>query len=363
MPGESLVSVANTAFCVDLAPRLADGNLFFSPLSIESALAMTMAGADGETLKEMMAALRLEFPEKDIDAGFAILFSLINPTSPPAERGYALNIANAIYASKDYEWKQAFIDKVRDLYRSEVQSCDFFNNSEGVRNEINSWVEGKTNNKIKNLIAQGMLSPSTSMVLVNAIYFKGDWQTPFKKTSTVEKPFFLADGKKSNAMLMQRSGEITLYEEKLFNAVYLPYAKNEVGMVVILPNAPMEGMPNPGALPDVEKALTADKLMAITRSLSSGWGEGIAEYDTIVNLAIPRFRVETEYGLNEPLISMGIKKAFSNEANFSKMTDKRTCISAVIHKAFVEVNEEGTEAAAATGVTMRACSAMMPKTQ
>lgn len=358
MPSESLVAFANTAFCADLTPRLPAGNLFFSPFSIEAALAMTTAGADGDTLKEMKATLRLEFPEKDIDDGFAALFSLISPTTNPAERGYALSVANAIYASKEYVWKEAFIDRVRNLYRSEIKSCDFLNNSEGVRKEINAWVEEKTNNKIKNLIANGMLSPSSSMVLVNAIYFKGDWQTQFEKTSTVEKPFFLADGEKSNAMLMQRSGEITLYEEELFNAVYLPYANNEVGMVVILPNAPTEGIPN---LPHVEKSLTAEKLTTLTGSLSSGWGDGIARHDTIVNLALPRFRVETEYGLRDPLDSMGMKLAFSDLADFRKMTDKLTQISAILHKAFVEVNEEGTEAAAATAVVMRATCESMPR--
>ena len=359
------VADASAAFGCDLYGELAKAdagkNLFFSPLSIEAALAMTAAGAKGNTFDEMQKTLHLPKDEAATDAGFKHIFAKVNDAETPADkRGYTLSLANAIYAQSGFAWEKAFTDRVSSAYGAGILDADFQADPEKERLRINGWVEKETRDTIKDLIAKGILTKLTRMVLVNAVYFKGDWESAFKKDATKDQPFFLADGGRADAPLMYQRGAFGLYQDDTLQALELPYKAGQMAMVAVLPR-------KKDGLGEMEKALTPKKVDQILASFHRGAGAAIGRRSDKVDVFLPKFKIETSYALKESLGSLGMKDAFiRGKADFSRMSPKALSdelhISAVVHKAFVDVNEEGTEAAAATGVVMEGRKSAAPPT-
>ena len=352
------VADASAAFGCDLYGELAKAdagkNLFFSPLSIEAALAMTAAGAKGNTFDEMQKTLHLPKDEAATDAGFKHIFAKVNDAETPADkRGYTLSLANAIFAQKGFPWEKPFTDRVSSAYGAGILDADFQADPEKERLRINGWVEKETRDTIKDLIAKGILTKLTRMVLVNAVYFKGDWESAFKKDATKDQPFFLADGGRADAPLMYQRGAFPLYQDDTLQALELPYKAGQMAMVAVLPR-------KKDGLADLEKALTPANLAKWTESFRQQAGAAVGHRGGQVDVYLPKFKVETSYKLNEPLKNLGMVEAFGN-GDFSRMSKSgRLSISQVIHKAFVDVNEEGTEAAAATAVMVADATAVRP---
>jgi serpin B len=333
------------AFAGDLFAKLKSdkGNVFVSPFSIETALAMTAAGAKGNTLAQMQKVLRL--PD-DADARFAKLMGAINPAG--AKRPFDLVTANAIWAQKGMPWKAEFKTRVAGPYASTFQEVDFRTAPDAARKECNDWVEKQTREKIKDILQKSDVNTDTRMLLANAIYFKGTWTLPFDKAITKDGPFTLADGSKTTAPLMYKSDGYSYAESDDAQAVSLPYKGNELSMLVLLPRSP-DGI---GKLQD-----------SLTGASLAGW-VGKLKHEPTVHVHLPRFKVEARYDLGRTLAGMGMSDAFDGEkADFTGMQSgpEKLCIGFVVHKAFVDVNEEGTEAAAATVVGMMRASAAAPR--
>lgn len=340
--GDSKMAAGTTAFAADLYGRLAGekGNVFFSPFSIATALAMTAAGAKGNTLAQMRTVLHL--PEAG-DGRFGELVAAVNGR-PGEKRGYDLTTANAVWGQKGYPWRPEFLAAVRDRFRADVRDADFKADPETARTAINAWVGEQTRDKIKDLFQPGVIDKLTRMVLANAVYFKGAWETPFHKGATKDAPFTAADGSKKDVPLMTRTGTSAYDETDGYQRLRLPYAGGQVSLVVVLPR-------KPDGLPAVEKRLSAELFDVPGRRPTAR-----------VQVFLPRFKVERPYGLNGPLKALEMTDAFSDlTADFSgmltHMPEGPPYITAVVHKAFVDVNEEGTEAAAATGVVIGVRSA------
>ncbi|MCI0702542.1 MAG: serpin family protein [Planctomycetia bacterium] len=338
---KELAKAINT-FAGDLHTQLAKaekGSLFFSPFSIETALAMTAAGARGKTLEEMQQALRLP---NDPHANFGELLKHINATDAKKKRGYELTTANAIWAQAGYPWRKEFMELTRKHYGAGVVEVDFAK-SEAARTRINAWVEKETKEKIKELIPEGIIDALTRMVLTNAIYFKGTWQYTFDKKNTKDAPFTLDDGKtKVDVPMMHLTGEFNygtgnnfvFRKGEPYEVLELPYSGNELSMLIFLPKTP-DAVHRLSHLPENIPAAKLKKQE--------------------VKVYLPKFKVESNFSLKPILMNLGMKAAFApNTADFSGMHTgmEKLFITAVLHKAFVDVNEEGTEAAAATAVVV-----------
>lgn len=335
---------ANSAFGCELYAKLRaeKGNVFLSPFSIETALAMTAVGAKGKTLKEMQAVLHLPDADK-ATAGFKTLLATLNGEGKK-DRGFELSVANALWGMKGFPWRKEYLTATQESFGAGLVEVDF-KDEPTARTTINDWVEGHTNKKIKDLIPQGVLDAATRMVLTNAVYFKGKWELEFDKKKTKDGPFTLADGTKADVPLMHKTADLMFTETDDVQAVELGYKGGETSMTVLLPK-------KADGLAGVEKGLSADALDTLHKGMRT----------QEVVLTLPRFKAETKYELNAPLVALGMTDAFTGKADFTGMhTSPETLyISAVLHKAFVEVNEEGTEAAAATGVIVKATSVPPP---
>jgi serpin B len=345
-PDLPAVVEGNTRFALDLYGRLRgqEGNLFFSPYSISAALAMTSAGARGETADEMAKVLHLSLGAERLAAAEGALAKQINGGGQ--KRGYQLRTANALWGQKGFAFRPEFLKLTADGYGAPLHEVQF-GDSEGARKTINAWVERQTEEKIKDLIKPGVLDANTRLVLTNAIYFKGDWQLQFKKDQTRDEPFQLGGDKTVPAPLMHQQARFAYLDGPDFQLLEMPYAGKDLSMVVLLPKK-LDG------LASLEKELTAANL--------GRWLKGAQEQK--VQVALPRFRLTAEFGLNKALAELGMPSAFSESADFSGMGGSKgeLYLSAVVHKAFVDVNEEGTEAAAATGavVAARALGPVVP---
>jgi serpin B len=266
-----------------------------------------------------------------------------------ADRGYQLSMANRLWGRAGYEFQPAFLALTEKHYGARLETLDFAHDPDGARGAINRWVERQTADKIKDLIKPGVLAGDTRLVLTNAIYFKGSWADPFKKEATKDEPFLggPAAERKVDVPMMHRTGGYRYAEDDAAQILELPYAKNEVSMVVILPR-------KADGLPQLERAMDAKWL---------GGAVGRLKGRENVQVALPRFTMTAEFELSKPLSSMGMPLAFDPaKADFSGMsTRERLAIDKVIHRAFVDVNEEGTEAAAATAVTMRPTAVREPE--
>jgi len=338
------VAQGNTAFALDLYGKLkdAEGNLFFSPYSISTALAMTYAGARGDTEKQMAEVLHFTLDQKGLHPAFSHLEAQLNAAQ--GKEGIELNVANSLWAQKDYIFLGEFLDLTKKYYGTVLSLLDFKKACEAARKKINAWVEEKTKNKIKDLIKPGVLDSLTRLVLTNAIYFKGNWESQFKKSKTEESPFWLAPGKSINVPMMNQKQNFNYMENDSLQMLELPYVGNDLSMIVLLPK-------NLDGLVQLESTLSVKNLTT--------WMDLLREREILVFL--PKFKMSSQFSLDKMLASMGMHDAFTGKADFSGMTGKKDLyISAVIHKAFVDVNEEGTEAAAATAVAMRLLSMPAP---
>ena len=349
-----IIVEGNNKFALELFAKLQStkGNLFFSPYSISTALAMAHAGARNQTESQMAEVLH--FPvnvNQSTDSSskslpdrqqFASTFgNIIKDLNKKGQKGaYTLTVANALWGQKGYGFLEEFLKLIESSYDGRLNEVDFITATETARKTINAWVEKKTNDKIKDLISPGVLDSMTRLVLTNAIYFKGNWARQFKENRTQDAPFTLADGKKIEVAMMNQKAEFGYMETDTFQALELPYVDDELSMVILLPK-------KIDALDEFEKTLTTDNLMQ--------WLADIHKCEVVV--FVPKFKMTSQFSLADVLKSMGMKDAFSSDADFSGINGKRDLfISAVIHKAYVEVNEEGTEAAAATGVVMKLTS-------
>jgi len=254
-------------------------------------------------------------------------------------------VANALWAQRGYTFLPDFLKVMNNDYGAGLNQVDFKASTEAARLTINRWVEQKTANKIHDLLQPGALRPSTRLVLTNAIYFKGDWQTQFDKAQTKDEDFHLSPAQTKKAPMMHREGAFNYFNGGTFQALEIPYKSNELSMIVLLPN-------DPGGLPALEQSLSATN--------TQQWLRQLAPVPKVI-VTMPKFKTTQQFELGGTLAAMGMPQAFTASANFSGMTGNRDFfISAVIHKAYVDVNEEGTEAAAATAVTMRAMAIRVP---
>lgn len=348
-PAISPVPAAVNAFTFDLYRQLNDkpGNVFFSPLSIEAALGMTAAGAKGNTLAQMTKALSLPADTAAAHAGFKSLFASLNDEKTPADkRGFELAVANALWGSHFYPWRKEYLGVVNDNYGGGLFHTDF-REPEPARAKINAWVEGQTKERIKDLLPKGSVAESSRLVLTNAVYFKGKWEHEFDKKRTKAGPFTLANGAKGEAQFMHKSLGCAYAETDDVLAVDLAYKGREVSMLVLLPR-------KADGLPALEKAMTGAALDAVVKKLA---------WQDTVNLTLPKFKLETGYDLGKALRALGMTDAFDEEkSDLSGLhTSMETLyISLVLHKAFCEVNEEGTEAAAATAVVVAEPTSVRP---
>jgi len=317
-----------------------DENLFFSPFSISTALAMAYAGARNETALQMDKTLNFR-KDGDFHGDFKRLLTEIDKGK---EDKIKLNIANGLWAQKNHTFLDAYINIAKNEYQSELKNVDYTDNTERekTRKEINSWVEQKTNDKIKNLLSPADLSSMTRLVLVNAIYFYAAWDRPFNKNLTKSGDFFMADHTHINTPFLNQTGTYHYYEGPDIKAIEIPYADNKASMIIFLP-VTREGT---GML---EKLLDYEKYQKIT---------GLFQLHE-VRVSLPKFNTNFKINLNKILSQMDMPLAFSaGGADFSGMTGKKDLfISEVIHQAFIDVDEKGTEAAAATAVVMKCTSA------
>jgi len=342
----------NSQFACDLYTKVAAGgdqNIFLSPYSISTALGMTYAGARGNTEKQMAATLHFDLPQDRLHAAFSSLGAALGVDTPPVGEGkppsFQLVTANGLWKQKNVAFLDAFLAGAKKNYAAELRDADFKTAFEPARLAINDWVANQTLDKIKDLIAPGVLKPNTRMVLANAIYFKAAWQNPFGKAATQDGPFTLGDGKTVQTPLMREKKRLTYFEDDTLQAVQLPYVRDQLSMLVLVPR-------KPDGLPALEKQLSAKMFVDITAAAKL----------RLVDLTLPRFKTTAHFSLADTLAGMGMAEAFSDDANFSGMTGDQTLyISAVEHQAFVNVDEEGTEAAAATAGVMAGKGAPRPE--
>ncbi|MDD5530809.1 MAG: serpin family protein [bacterium] len=344
VPRKDLLATANKGFALDLYANLKnnEGNLLFSPYSISTALAMTYAGAKGNTKTQMAKVLHFGFLDS---ASLHPAFKDLIAETQSKNKNYRLNIANALWGQKGYKFLDEFLKVTKINYGAGLKKVDF-GNTESARKTINNWVEKQTKNKIKDLIKPGFLNADTRLVLTNAIYFKGNWVNEFDKNETKKAPFYVKPGKEVQVRMMSQKENFNFIETDNFQTIELPYKGGNLSMFVILPKK-IDG------LAELENAIVFDSL--------NKWIVSLQNQE--VSVYFPQFKMTSEFSLAEVLTSMGMSDAFSlPPADFSGMTEnKELFISAVIHKAFIDVNEKGTEAAAATAVVMTKCS--MPTKQ
>lgn len=337
----------NDAFALDLyqALRSQDGNLVYSPFSISLALAMIYAGARGETASQMAQTLHFDLPQGQLHPAFNQLDLSLQQQGRSASKDQQplqLSIANAVWAEQTYPFLQAYLDTIAQNYGAGVHLADFIHQYEPARQEINSWVSDQTRNKIKDLLAAGTLNSDTRMVLVNAIYFKADWDLPFDPTNTSDAPFYLLDGSQSQVRMMQNHiFDLPFVKGDGYRAAELTYQGGTAAMDIIMPDG--------GNFAQFEASLTSQEVNNIIASLKP----------SDVAIGLPKFTYTSEFSLSDTLKAMGMTDAFdSNAADFSGMSDQHDLfISDVIHKAFVAVDEKGTEAAAATAGVITAMGA------
>ena len=326
------------AFAIDLYKELAageKGNVFYSPFSVSTALAMTQTGARGDTAAQMAKVLHLEKLDKAPEQ-FKELIAQLNGEGRK-DRPYQLTAVNAIWGQKGYPFKKDFVDGVATSFGGAMFDVDFATETEKARTAINKWVEQKTNSKIKDLIGEGVLTTDTRLVLTNAIYFKSDWAHKFDATNTRKRDFAVSKDKKVQADMMWQSEHLGYCKDDSAAVLSVPYKDDELSMLVVLPKD-AEG------LAKVEKELSAGQIDKWVAALK----------DKKVDVLLPKFKVEFEASLKDPLKKLGMVDAFSRDkADFTGMTaEDELYISHVLHKAYVSVNEAGTEAAAATAVIM-----------
>lgn len=332
--GVKAIVDASNQFAFDLYNQFKDeeGNIFFSPYSISTAMAMVYEGAKGDTAQEIQSVFNFPIDDTVRQSSFASLFNKLNQPNPD----FQLKVANALWAQADYQFLEDYLNILKTYYVGEANNVDFKNDTEASRQVINGWVENKTNKKIMDLFPKGLLNQSTRLVLTNAIYFKGTWVKQFEKANTKTYTFTNQSGDDVEVEMMEKTDDNSVFkysEEEDFQILEIPYEGDKLSMLILLPRDN-----NPSAL---EGKLTPEKI--------SNWRASLTE--SRVDVFLPKFTFKTKYLLYGNLADLGMPTAFSDQADFSGMDGtKNLSIQQVIHQAFVDVNEEGTEAVAATGI-------------
>ncbi|MEM3026902.1 MAG: serpin family protein, partial [Thermoproteota archaeon] len=328
---------ANNQFAFKLYSELIkteSGNIFYSPYSVFSALAMTYEGARGETADEMKTVF--SFPESNmLRPNFAAIYNRINE----AAKEYELRTGNALWVQKDFPFLEDYLKTVEDYYGGKAAILDFINEAEKSRETINTFIEEQTNHKIKDLIPPGVLDEYTRLVLTNAIYFKGDWKIAFNESLTSEEDFWVEPNRAVKVQMMHMRPNETIRfnyaDTGDVQIIELPYKGENVSMIIMLPKD----------FEAFESSLTPEKLDEYKAEMKE---------DKLDEICLPKFELETKYFMQQTLSALGMPTAFSGKADFSGMTGGRDLfISEVIHQAYVKVDEKGTEAAAATAVIMK----------
>jgi serpin B len=332
-------------FAVNLLKQInnSNENQIFSPYSISLALTMAYAGADGKTADEMKSALNFNLPQEELHKQLNALdqsLYVVPEYLKDQEGSFQLNIANSLWGQSGFPFKQSYFDLLAQSYGAGLHLVNFANNSEQARVAINDWVSDATEEKIKDLIPSGGVNNLTRFVIANAIYFNAAWLNQFSNEETRPDDFYLADGSKSSAQMMQIEENYKYQRNQNVQLVEMPYLNDRYSMVLVMP---------------LEKDLTS-MIETLTNEQINDWLNEISGAKII--LRMPKFKFESSFSVNQALKAMGMETAFSpTEADFSRMVEpdgERLFISEVIHKAYVDVDEEGTEAAAATAIVMRA---------
>ena len=352
--GHELAAVVdgNTAFALDLYRTLAEagGNFFYSPSSMSMALAMTYAGARGETERQMAETLQYRLPQDRLHASFNVLDLSLRAQGTHSDR-VELRIANAVWAQDGRAFLESYLDTVTRNYSGGIRRVDFRGMPEGARRSINEWVSAETGDRIKDLISSDAITPSTRLVLANAIYFNAGWQRPFAEDATTQDSFFNLDGGEILVPMMRQDARLGYVRGDGFHAVELPYDGGELFMTVLLPDE--------GRFHEFERVLDAALLSRVRQDIENRQ----------LRLAMPRFDLEASLDLADTLEEMGMTNAFDERKAEFQEIDGLSClegdddcllISHVVQKAFISVDEAGTEAAAATAVAVGITRAVAP---
>lgn len=328
------ISETNNKFSFELYFKLKTKkeNIFFSPFSIYNAFLMLYEGARENTKEEIENLFGFPVDENIRREGFKKILDELNKK----DKKYELHIANALWVQKNYKILEEYLEINKKYYSAEIQNVDFINEPEKSSHIINSWVFEKTKGRIKDLISKDLINYRTRLILTNAIYFKGKWLLQFDKERTKEADFNISENERIKVQMMEMEGaRFNYYEDEKVQVLEIPYDGEEISMFIFLPKS--------FNIDSLDKYLNCEKIEEIKNKF-------VKEK---VNVYIPKFKIETKYFLEEILYEMGLRNAFANGADFSGITGRKELfISKVIHKAFVEVNEEGTEAAAATGIVV-----------
>ncbi len=318
-----------------------EGNSFFSPISISSAMAMAYLGADGETEKEFQTIMHF-------GSNSSVFHKRIEENTESISSADSINlfrITNSIWLQQDFNLKNDYTDNLKTYYGGNFYSVDFIDDSnrEQSRERINEWVKKETNDKIKDIIPYGTLTAQTRTVLVNAVYFFGQWNQPFKEKRNTQMNFFTDENSSVKTTFMNNTQKVSYYENEEIQCIEIPYRGNKFSLFAALAKDKVSGN-------WYNEKFTIDDFLEVQDSFKN--------FD--VDISLPKFKMETSYQLIPYFQEMGMQEAFTNKADFSRMREKNDLkITDVIHKAFVEVNEKGTEAAAATAVVMGVKSAMI----
>jgi serpin B len=328
----------NTAFALDLYHQIATtpGNLFFSPFTISESLAMTWAGARGETEDQMARALHLTLPQQELHPAFNVIDRAVT-------RQGDVTIANALWGQQGYPFAAPFLDTLARNYGAGVHVVDFIGAPESARATINGWVTERTGERIEDLLPPGAITSTTRLVVGNAVHFNAAWKTPFAPADTRFSSFTRRDGSTIEVPTMTATRNLNHGEGPGYAALELPYADDDLSMILLLPSQ--------GTLDTFEASLTPERLASIIAGLQR----------RTVALTLPCFKIESSLALQEPLARLGMPAAFTDAADFSGINGRGgLSLSAVVHQAFVDVDETGTEAAAAATVGFTTTAAFLP---
>jgi len=335
----------NRDFALNLYQEIkgTDGNLFFSPYSISEALAMSYGGARSETEKQMAAALKFKLPQAQLHPAFNSLDQDLATRGQGAKgkdgQGFRLNVANAIWGQQGFNFTPAYLDLLAQNYGAGMRIVDFKSSAEPSRLVINQWVSDQTEGKIKEVLPQGSVDDMTRLVLTNAVYFNAAWLSRFNKEATASDVFHPLTGNDISLPMMKNKARFKYLENDSLQAVELPYSGHKLSMVILLPGA--------DKFKFFESALTGPGLSSLIQQMQ----------DDSVKLTMPKFSFSSQIELKEALSQLGMPEAFTDKADFSGMDgQKDLLIEDVVHQAFVAVDEDGTEAAAATGISLGATS-------